>query len=206
MNKEFFSGNRSRFLNAMEPRTLAAFFSDREIRKSADANYLFYANRNFVYLTGIEQKESVLLMGKTEEGEVWERLYLLPKDLLAERWTGRRLTGEEAFAISGVRDVRSAVSFREELEGLLKEYSGLYLDLHKQDPSDIDRPAHSLAKDLVDVTVLDGNSIVRHLRTIKQPCEIEALRKEYEAILKTIRRLGTLKCGTLRRLGQYCFV
>ena len=27
MNKEFFSGNRSRFINAMEPGTLAAFFS-----------------------------------------------------------------------------------------------------------------------------------------------------------------------------------
>ena len=79
MNKEFFIGNRSRFMGSMELGTIAAFFSDREIRKSADSNYLFYADRNFVYLTGIEQKESVLLMGKTLEGECWERLYLLPR-------------------------------------------------------------------------------------------------------------------------------
>ena len=198
MNKEFFSGNRSRFRNAMEPGTLAAFFSDKEIRKSADANYLFYADRNFVYLTGIEQKESVLLMGKTPEGKCWERLYLLPKDMMAERWTGRRLNAEEAYGISGVTDVRSTEVFRQELDDLLREYRGLYLDTFKQAASDIDRSAHALAKELEGVTILEGNPIVRCLRTIKQPCEIEALRKAEE-----ITRQGILAMMKASRPGMY---
>ena len=198
MNKEFFSGNRSRFINAMEPGTLAAFFSDKEIRKSADANYLFFADRNFVYLTGIEQKESVLLMGKTPEGKCWERLYLLPKDMMAERWTGRRLNAEEAYGISGVTDVRSTEVFRQELDDLLREYRGLYLDTFKQAASDIDRPAHALAKELEGVTILEGNPIVRCLRTIKQPCEIEALRKAEE-----ITRQGILAMMKASRPGMY---
>ena len=198
MNKEFFAGNRSRFLAAMEPGTIAAFFSDKEIRKSADANYLFYADRNFVYLTGIEQKESALLMGKNTQGDTWERLYLLPKDLMAERWTGRRLNGEEAYALSGVADVRSTEVFREELAKLLKEYQGLYLDLYKNNPSDIDRPAHTLARELEGLTILEGNPIVRRLRTIKQPCEIEALRKAEE-----ITREGILAMMRASRPGMY---
>ena len=198
MNKEFYSGNRSRFMNAMELGTIAAFFSDREIRKSADANYLFYADRNFVYLTGIEQKESVLLMGKTLEGECWERLYLLPKDMMAERWTGRRLNADEAYSISGVADVRSTEVFRQELDDLLRDYRGLYLDTFKQEASDIDRPAHSLAKELEGTTILNGNPIVRRLRTIKQPCEIEALRKAEE-----ITRQGILAMMKASRPGMY---
>ena len=198
MNKEFFTGNRSRFLASMEPGTLAAFFSDKEIRKSADANYLFYADRNFVYLTGIEQKESVLLMGKTLEGECWERLYLLPKDMMAERWTGRRLNADEAYALSGVADVRSTEVFRQELDVLLREYRGLYLDTFKQAAADIDRPAHSLAKELKGVTILEGNPVVRRLRTIKQPCEIEALRKAEE-----ITREGILAMMRASRPGMY---
>ena len=198
MNKEFYMGNRSRFLEAMEPGTLAAFFSDKEIRKSADANYLFYANRNFVYLTGIEQKESVLLMGKNGDGKTWERLYLLPKDLMAERWTGRRLNGEEAYELSGVSDVCSTAEFESDLSALLEEYPGLYLDLHKQDSSDIDRPAHTLAKKLEGVNILEGNPIVRRLRTIKQPCEIEALRKA-----ESITRDGILAMMAASRPGMY---
>ena len=198
MNKEFFTGNRSRFMASMELGTIAAFFSDREIRKSADANYLFYADRNFVYLTGIEQKESVLLMGKTLEGECWERLYLLPKDMMAERWTGRRLNADEAYALSGVDDVRSTEVFRQELDVLLKDCRGLYLDTFKQAAADIDRPAHSLAKELKGVTILEGNPVVRRLRTIKQPCEIEALRKAEE-----ITREGILAMMRASRPGMY---
>ena len=40
------------------------------------------------------------MLHKHRDGQVTERLYLLPKDLMAERWTGRRLSPEEAEALS----------------------------------------------------------------------------------------------------------
>ena len=198
MDTTFYSGNRARFLADMEPGTLATFFSDREIRKSADANYLFYADRNFVYLTGIEQKESVLLLGKDAEGNTWERLYLLPKDAMAERWTGRRLDTGEAYAVSGIRDVCSTAAFEEDLSGLLAAYDALYLDLFKQSGEDIDRPAHILANKLQGINILNGNPMVRKLRTIKQPCEIEALRKAEE-----ITKEGILAMMRASKPGMY---
>ena len=118
MNKEFHIGNRQRLYTMLQPGSLMVLFSGNEIRKSADAYYLFYANRNFVYLTGISQKESILLAQKNRDGSVSECLYLLPKDAMAERWTGRRLGAEEAENLSGVSDVRSTESFVAQLHAL----------------------------------------------------------------------------------------
>ena len=44
------------------------FFSGDEIRRSADENYDFFGNRNFLYLTGIEEPGLVLLLGKDSAG------------------------------------------------------------------------------------------------------------------------------------------
>ena len=78
MNKEFHFGNRQKLYTMLQPGSLMVLFSGGEIRKSADAYYLFYANRNFVYLTGISQKESVLLAQKNRDGCISECLNQLP--------------------------------------------------------------------------------------------------------------------------------
>ena len=48
----------------------------------------------------------MLLALKDAEGSVAERLYLLPPDAIAERWTGTRIKPQEAESVSGVEDVR----------------------------------------------------------------------------------------------------
>lgn len=198
MERSFYAGNRARLMETAAPGTLVMFFSDEEIRKSADANYLFYADRNFVYLTGIEQKESVLMLGKDEEGHVWERLYLLPKDAMAERWTGRRLSAEEADAISGIREVRTTLELESDLGERKQKYRRIGLDLSKCSPSDRDKPGHMLAKKLADADVFDISPAVRALRTIKQLCEIEALRKAEQ-----ITKDGILAMMRASRPGMY---
>ena len=198
MERCFYAGNRARLMETAAPGTLVLFFSDEEIRKSADANYLFYADRNFVYLTGIEQKESVLMLGKDEEGHVWERLYLLPKDAMAERWTGRRLSAEEAEAISGIREVRTTLELEADLGERKQKYRRIGLDLSKCSPSDRDKPGHVLAKKLADADVFDISPAVRALRIIKQPCEIEALRKAEQ-----ITKDGILAMMRASRPGMY---
>ena len=198
MERSFYAGNRARLMEMAAPGTLVMFFSDEEIRKSADANYLFYADRNFVYLTGIEQKESILMLGKDEEGHVWERLYLLPKDAMAERWTGRRLSAEEAEAISGIREVRTTLEFETDLGERKQKYRRIGLDLSKCSPSDRDKPGHVLAKKQADADVFDISPAVRALRTIKQPCEIEALRKAEQ-----ITKDGILAMMRASRPGMY---
>lgn len=204
MNKAYFTGNRNRMYQMMTPGCLAVFFSGYELRKTIDEYYPFFAPRNFVYLTGIEQKNTVFLAGVDAAGSYWERLYILPPDAMAERWTGRRLKPADAEAISGISDIRYVQQFEEDFTQLAHSgnYGSIYLDLYRQSPEDADTPAHSfrnrLQSNFPHLAIEDANPILRKLRTVKQPCEIEALRKA-EAITKD----GILAMMKASRPGMY---
>ena len=116
-------------------------FPAKKFAKTSDEFYPFFAERNFVYLTGLECKQAVLLAMKDGAETVRERLYILPPDAHAERWTGKRIRPSEAEATSGVRDVRRADAFSADLHALATSghYERLYLDLYRMDPKDIER-------------------------------------------------------------------
>ncbi|MGN1000040.1 MAG: aminopeptidase P N-terminal domain-containing protein [Faecousia sp.] len=183
MDKSFYIGNRRRFAASLRPGSIALLFAGREIRKTHDEYYPFFAQRNFVYLTGIQQKNSVLLIRKDSESSVSQQMYILPGDAMAERWSGRRLTRAEAEDISGVCDIRSEAQFLSDLKALALSgaYENLYLDLFRYAPDDMDTPAHTMAsficKEYPYLKICNANPILRSLRTIKQPCEINALRQ-----------------------------
>lgn len=183
MDKSYYAGNRQRFADSMKPGSIAVLLAGREIRKTHDEYYPFFAQRNFVYLTGIQQKNSVLVICKETSGTVSQRLYILPGDALTERWTGRRLTAGEAEDISGISDIRPEPRFLPDLQALAVSggYENLYLDLFRYSADDIDTAAHGLAaiaqREYPYLRIRNANPILRSLRTIKQPCEISALRQ-----------------------------
>ena len=111
MKSEFYLGNRKRLYEKLPTGALLVLFSGEEIRKTNDEYYPFFADRNFVYLTGLECKEAVLLAMKDGDGVVSERLYLLPPDPMAERWNGVRVKPREAEEISGVKEIRFCPEF-----------------------------------------------------------------------------------------------
>ena len=200
MTAAYHTGNRKRLYENMKPASLLVMFSGREIRKTNDEYYPFFAERNFVYLTGLECRDAVLLAQKDAGGSVSERLYILPPDALAERWTGRRVTPQEAESLSGISDIRPVTAFDAELKALKDSgnFGKLYLDLYKCAPEDRDRPGHLLARQCSGLEVVDAGIFLRQYRTIKQPEEIAALRR---AEGKT--RAGILAMMEASRPGMY---
>lgn len=202
MNKEFYAGNRRRLYENLAPGELLAVFSGEEIRKSADAYYPFYADRNFLYLTGISQKRSVLMARKNFDGSVTEWLYLLPKDAMAERWTGKRLDARQAQEPSAISDVRDISLLTDQFHALAPLCGRVWLDLHRQAPEDIDSAAHRFARRVQGaypyLAIGNLNPFLRRMRTIKQPCEIEALRKAEE-----ITKAGILAMMRASHPGMY---
>ncbi len=183
MTRDFYMGNRQRLYGQMEENSLLVLFSGTEVRKTNDEFYPFYTNRNFLYLTGLDQKELAFIARKDGEGRVEEKAYLLPPDLLAERWTGARVKPQEAADISGIGDMGLAGEFEGDLHRLAAtgDYKTLYLDLYRASPADRDEPAHRLLRrvrsDYPYLGVGNANILIRRLRTIKQPCELEAIRQ-----------------------------
>ena len=183
MNSGFHVGNRKKLYEMLKPASVLMMFAGDELRKTNDEYYPFFADRSFVYLTGILQKQSVLVAVKAADGSVAERIYMLPPDAHAERWTGRRLKPAETAEKSGIADVRLLTRFDTEMHALLAGglYENIYLDLYRESPEDIDRPAHGMLrrvqKEYPFIKVMNANALVRKLRLIKQPCEIEAMRR-----------------------------
>lgn len=183
MNKEFYCDNRQRFYRQMKENSLLVMFSGTEVRKTNDEFYPFYTDRNFLYLTGLDSKELALMVKKDKEGCIQEKIFILPPNLLEERWTGARIKPEQAQELSGIENIGYVGEFQEEFHRLAStgNYSHLYLDLYRVSPADRNQPAHLLLKRVAEnypyLKIENANTILRRLRTIKQPCEIEAMKK-----------------------------
>lgn len=195
MNQQYYQGNRSHVYEQMKNGALAVFFSGDEIRKSGDECYDYFGNRNFLYLTGIQEKNLILLAGREEDGTVWEKLYLQTPDLLAERWNGKRIRQSEAFERSGIQTFGYESEFRTDFHRLAVsgKYRFLYTDSYKYSEKDIDTTVHFFVKHVREsypyLLHENANIILRKLRTIKQPCEIEAIRNAEKITGEGIRAM-----------------
>lgn len=197
MKKEFHSGNRERLYKDMKNNSLLVLFSGEEIKKTADEFYPFFTNRNFLYLTGVNSKDAVLVARKDGDGSVTESMYILPPDWFIERWTGERVKPDQVVEQSGIEHIAYIENFLEDFHRLVLSgnYENIYLDVYKHETKDIDLPSHKFLKYTMTnypyLRVENANIIIRKLRTIKQPCEIEALRvcEEYtkEGILRMMQ-------------------
>ncbi len=184
MVNTFYKGNREKLYASLPNGTMLVTFSGKEVIKTADEFYPFFANRNFVYLTGVDRKEFILAAFKDKD-KVEEKIFIQPKNLMVERWTGTRLSPEEVAEKSGfeMKDILYTEAFTDFFE---RRYSAgkiknLACDLYKNATTDRDSEdvlfARRIKQSNPSINIIDIMPQMRKQRVIKQPCEIEAMRK-----------------------------
>lgn len=188
MEAIFYLENRRTFAEHMNPGELAVFLSGELLRKSADDDYGFWANRNFVYLTGIEQRDSILFLCKEEEGYT-EKLFILPPDAFEERWNGARIKPDRAAEVSGINDIRYLEEWQACLADTIRKNKirSVCLDLdHKEGRRNwngADWMKQYIETGYPEMKIRNSLPILKKMRLIKKPCEIEAL-EQAERITK----------------------
>ena len=202
-----FSNRRNRILEKLENNSIAILFAGQARKKSGDASFPFEVNRNFFYLTGIEQENSVLLLVKCD-GEVSEYLFIDEKNEKIEKWTGIKMTVEEAREISGIETVLLRSSFEGKIEAAFShemshfgQIDQVYLDLEKELKIDECVSTIHFAEELKNkyhVKSIDLNELVLKERMIKSPAEIACIK---EAIETT--DLGIRNALTVMKPGRY---
>ena len=97
---------RDRLFASMKENSALILFSGVAKICSEDETFPFQSNRNFFYLTQIEQEHSALVMVK---GIGEKRVYLFIDEYneLKEKWTGKRLTFDEAKYYSEISSIYS---------------------------------------------------------------------------------------------------
>ncbi|MBE6895127.1 MAG: M24 family metallopeptidase [Ruminococcaceae bacterium] len=184
MENTFYKGNREKLYASLPNGTMLVTFSGKEVIKTADEFYPFFANRNFVYLTGTDRKEFILAAFKDKD-KVEEKIFIQPKNMMVERWTGTRLSPEEVAEKSGfeMKDILYTEAFTDFFE---RKYSAgkiknLACDLYKNSTGDRDSEdvlfARKIKQSNPSINIIDIMPQLRKQRVIKQPCEIEAMRK-----------------------------
>ena len=132
------SARRAKTFSSMEDGSIAVLFSGVPKKLSSDAYYPFEVNRNFFYLTGIDEEGCALLLINSE-GLHREFLFIPPFDPAKEKWYGKRINIEEARELSGCRNVLFTTSLEARIDSALSGSFGdfgdikkVYLDLEKE--------------------------------------------------------------------------
>ena len=194
MNKQFYQDNRRKIAEHMADGDVMVFFSGEGVRKTADENYPFFANRNFLYLAGVKQEQCVLLMQKTGD-VVHEILFALKTDPAKEVWTGRRLTAQELTELSGIDQIEDIETFQRAQVGVLGARPEVTLwicfdALLPEQAFNLEREfAAKIGSLYPQVTIKNSYPLVCSLRKIKSPEEIEAIQKGMQITAAGIQRL-----------------
>ncbi len=67
--KENYCLNRSNYFKKIEDYSLTIMFSGRNIQKTGDQDFDFEVDKNFYYLTGINQNDVILVMLKMNKSK-----------------------------------------------------------------------------------------------------------------------------------------
>lgn len=178
---------RDDVLSKMEDNSLMLIFSGVAKVSSADEDFGFEVNRNFFYLTGIDQPDSILMLINAE-GETKRYLFVLPFDESKEKWYGKRLSAFEASQISGCVNVLMRNSFESKLDEALNpelfsfgEINKVYIDMDRE----LKIAEDTFIKDYVEtfsathssLKILDAYGLITTQRLIKSYREIQELRE-----------------------------
>ncbi len=197
LNNRLFAKNRQRFATAMEGNALAIFNSNDEMPTNGDALYPFQQNADLYWLTGIEQEDTMLLLYPSHpDVKMREVLVLLRPNELKEKWDGHRLRRQEATAISGIETIIWLDALDGLLQGLVHQCDTIYLNTNENDRRANQVPVrdYRFIEDMKRRYPLHNYQraakILKQLRAIKTPEEIEVVQRAIDITAQTFRRVA----------------
>ena len=177
-----FENNRKKLIESMKENSLLILFAGSAPYRSADQVYKFTPNRNFYYLTGIDEPNVIVTILKTDK-EAIETVYLEREDELMAKWVGRAISKDEASEISGIKSTK----YLDEFDSTISSYidkrglSKIYLDLERQSINIPSTKAQDMANTLrVKYPHLKIKNIfhnIAKLRMVKNDREVELIQK-----------------------------
>jgi Xaa-Pro aminopeptidase len=196
IDNRLFIKNRTQFTSKMKANSLAVFNSNDIYPISADSTMPFQQHRDILYLSGVDQEESVLVLFPDCPNEKHREILFLKEtnDLIAI-WEGAKLTKQDAFDTSGIKTVYWLQDIEKILFEIMTQCDTVYINTNEHYRANVETetredrftkwllakyPAHSVAK---------SNPILQRLRSVKDPIEIDLLQTACDITEKGFRRV-----------------
>ena len=196
INPELFISNRHNFVKHLLKCSLAVFHSNDIMPTNADGTMAFRQNNDLLYLSGIDQEESVLLLfpdAKDERNR--EILFIRETNDHILTWEGYKLTKEQAREVSGIKNIFWTSDFKQVFNTLMAEAEHVYLNSneHLRAVVEVETRDARFVKWCKDTYPLHHYKrlapIMHHLRAIKSDIEIALIKKACSITEKGFRRI-----------------
>ena len=196
LDPDIFVQNRKRFIARMDKNSIAIFNSNDELPMNGDQLHRFKQNADLLWLTGIDQEDTMLvLFPDNPDKKFREVLVLVRPNELKEKWDGKRLRAEEARKITGIE----TIVWLDTLDGLLQPWihlaENIYLNTNENDrkanlvPVRDYRYAETMRKRYPLHQYKRSARILKDLRAVKTPKEVEVIQKAIDITHETFLRL-----------------
>ena len=196
INSNLFIKNRAKFLSQMKPNSVAVFNSNDIYPVSADSTLPFAQHRDILYLSGVDQEESILLLfPDAPYDHLKEILFLKETNEHIAVWEGEKLTKNRAFEVSGIKTVFWLQDFHKTLREVMAYCETIYINTNEHYRAAIETetrearfvkwwkenyPAHQVAK---------SNPILQRIRSIKESEELDLIQNACNITEKGFKRL-----------------
>lgn len=196
IGKNLFIRNREKFKTRLKPKSVAVFNSNDIMPTNGDGTMPFRQNSNLLYLSGIDQEESVLLIAPDfPDPRYREVLFLKETSELIAIWEGHKHTKAEAKEASGVKTILWKDELERVLSTILAETDHIYLDTneHIRNGSEVQTRNDRFMEWCRGQYPLYGYErmapIMYDLRSVKEPRETELLQEACNITGKGFRRV-----------------
>ena len=183
-------------MGQMKSSSLAVFNSNDIYPIGADSTMPFEQARDILYLSGVDQEESILvLFPECPNPDHKEILFLKETNDHIAIWEGEKLTKKRAFEVSGIKTVYWLQDLNKVMAELMAQSDTVHINTNEHYRASIETetredrftkwllnkyPAHKVEK---------SNPILQRLRSIKDPIELDLLQKACNITEKGMRRV-----------------
>ncbi|MFM1915746.1 MAG: hypothetical protein RLZZ531_1415 [Bacteroidota bacterium] len=196
IDSTLYISNRKKFTERMTANSLAVFNSNDIFPISADSTMPFQQHRDILYLSGVDQEESILVLFPNASNPAHREVLFLKEtsDLIAV-WEGEKLTKETAFLTSGIKTVYWLQQFPTIFKQLMAEAQGMYLNTneHLRANTEVetreDRFIKQVKQDYPTHQVHKSAPIMHKIRSIKESVELELMQRACKITEAGVRRL-----------------
>lgn len=205
LEQKYYVENRRRFTSKLPKNSLAVFNSNDIMPTNADGTMPFRQNNDLLYLSGIDQEESVLLIFPDAfDPNMREILFLKETNPEIAIWEGEKYTKSRAQELSGIKNIQWLDKLQTFLTTLMPQAENVYLNSNEHTRAvvevetrderfrkklQIDYPLHQYRR---------SAPLMHRLRSVKSEGEIALMQEACNITEKGFRRvLNFIKPGVM---------
>ena len=198
IDKQLFINNRKRFVSHLKENSIAVFNSNDIMPTSADGTIPFVQHTDILYLSGIDQEESILVIcPDAKNGEHKEVLFLKETNEHIAVWEGAKLTKEQAREISGIETVYWLDQFEQVFRSMMMYSEHVYLNTNEHfrigERVEMETRDDRFRKWCMDIYPLHHYTrvapVMHQIRAIKSDIEIALIQRACDITNKGFRRV-----------------